>query len=121
MDAREELREGVRWAEKSLNFDVDVRVHVFELTIRALGGLLSTHSLLVRDSSLVPGEPPLSSERKRHAPTLMNVRSDPGHIPKLDECKSWKPVQRANLGKDLKHSLVSWESSTELLFSVLAW
>lgn len=62
MDAREELREGVRWAETSLDFDVDARVHVFELTIRALGGLLSTHSLLVRDSSLVPGERP--SNRK---------------------------------------------------------
>lgn len=56
MNARDELRDGVRWAEKELNLDVDVRAHVFELTIRSLGGLLSAHSLLVRDSSLVPGQ-----------------------------------------------------------------
>jgi mannosidase alpha-like ER degradation enhancer 2 len=33
---------------------VDERVHVFELTIRALGGLLSTHTLLLRNPKLVP-------------------------------------------------------------------
>ena len=47
----------MRWTEQSLDFDVDVRAHVFELTIRSLGGLLSAHSLLVRDASLVPGQP----------------------------------------------------------------
>lgn len=56
MNARDELRDGVRWAERELDLDVDVRAHVFELTIRSLGGLLSTHSLLVRDSTLVPGQ-----------------------------------------------------------------
>ena len=55
VDARAELRDGVRWAEAELSLDLDVRAHVFELTIRALGGLISTHSLLVRDPTLVPG------------------------------------------------------------------
>lgn len=31
-----------------LTFDLDVRVHVFEVTIRALGGLLSAHQLLTQ-------------------------------------------------------------------------
>ena len=55
MNALDELRHAVRWTERSLDFDVDVRAHVFELTIRSLGGLLSAHSLLARDPSLVPG------------------------------------------------------------------
>jgi len=55
VNALDELRHAVRWAEQSLDLDVDVRAHVFELTIRSLGGLLSAHSLLVRDPALVPG------------------------------------------------------------------
>ncbi len=35
-------------------FNVDARVHVFEVTIRALGGLLSAHSLLALDPRLAP-------------------------------------------------------------------
>lgn len=31
------------------------QVHVFETVIRVLGGMLSAHTLLVRDPSLVPG------------------------------------------------------------------
>lgn len=31
-----------------------LQVHVFETTIRVLGGLLSAHVLLTRDASLVP-------------------------------------------------------------------
>lgn len=56
MDALPELRAGVQWAQGELSFDVDVRVHVFELTIRVLGGLLAAHSALIRDKTLVPGE-----------------------------------------------------------------
>jgi len=47
-----------------LDFDVPARVHVFELTIRALGGLLSVHAALTRPgngallASLPPGTPP---------------------------------------------------------------
>ncbi len=55
MNALEELRDAVRWTQTSLDLDVDVRAHVFELTIRSLGGLLSAHTLLIRDPSLVPG------------------------------------------------------------------
>jgi ER degradation enhancer, mannosidase alpha-like 2 len=55
MGGVERLRDAVAWLGASLSFDIDARVHVFELTIRALGGLLSTHVLLQRNASLVPG------------------------------------------------------------------
>lgn len=34
-----ELRDAVAWLEANLRVDVDARIHVFELTIRALGAL----------------------------------------------------------------------------------
>ena len=46
MGAQKHLQDAVAWAGASLSFDIDRRVHVFELTIRALGGLLSAHALL---------------------------------------------------------------------------
>lgn len=49
------LQKAVHWVEHEASFDVDARVHVFEVTIRALGGLLSTHALILKDPSLVPG------------------------------------------------------------------
>jgi Glycosyl hydrolase family 47 len=58
MGAKAELREAVAWAGAELSFDIDKRVHVFELTIRALGGLLSAHALLQADPALVPGANP---------------------------------------------------------------
>eukprot|EP00873_Tetraselmis_striata_P000992 jgi/Tetstr1/421256/TSEL_012260.t1 len=50
-----EVRRAVQWLCANLSLEVDERVHVFELTIRALGGFLSTHVLLLRDPTLVPG------------------------------------------------------------------
>lgn len=49
-----DLRKAVIFISKTWNLDLDVRVHVFEVTIRALGGLLSGHVLLSRDAHLVP-------------------------------------------------------------------
>ncbi len=37
MDREEHLVSAVHWLDINLSFDLDVRVHVFELTIRALG------------------------------------------------------------------------------------
>jgi hypothetical protein len=54
-DDVEALRHAVRWVSHNASFDVDARVHVFEVTIRALGGLLSSHELVSRDPKLVPG------------------------------------------------------------------
>ncbi|DBA72271.1 TPA: hypothetical protein ACH3X2_010653 [Trebouxia sp. C0005] len=55
MNSPAKLRRAVQWLCQSLAFDVDARVHVFEVTIRALGGLLSTHVMLEREPSAVPG------------------------------------------------------------------
>jgi len=46
-----EFRKAVKWISENIHFDHDVRVHVFELNIRLLGGLLSAH-LLASDASL---------------------------------------------------------------------
>ena len=37
MDNEEQLVRAVHWLDTNLSFDLDARVHVFELTIRALG------------------------------------------------------------------------------------
>ena len=39
------------WLSANGTFDLDVRVHVFEITIRALGGLVSAHLLITQASS----------------------------------------------------------------------
>lgn len=54
MGKQQELQQAVDWLTHELDFDIDARVHVFELTIRALGGLLSAHILMTRDPTLVP-------------------------------------------------------------------
>lgn len=45
MDREEQLVSAVHWLDINLTFDLDARVHVFELTIRALGGCCSSSSL----------------------------------------------------------------------------
>lgn len=37
-----------------IDFKIDAKVHVFEVVIRALGGLLSAHTLLLRRPDLIP-------------------------------------------------------------------
>ena len=37
MNCSAQVLEAVQWMERHLNFDMDQRVHVFELTIRAIG------------------------------------------------------------------------------------
>lgn len=60
MGAGAEFASAAEWAAANLTFDIDQRVHTFELTIRALGGLLSAHTLATSDPLLLPGA--------RHAP-----------------------------------------------------
>jgi len=47
MGGEQQLVEAVQWLDKNLSFDLDERVHVFELTIRALGTQLQPSCLLV--------------------------------------------------------------------------
>lgn len=45
MDLQEEFEEARNWIEMYLKFDKNVEVNLFEVTIRVLGGLLSTYHL----------------------------------------------------------------------------
>lgn len=40
MGGEQELASAVQWLQANLKLDLDVRIHVFELTIRALGEAL---------------------------------------------------------------------------------
>ena len=40
-----EYKEALRWVSSELNLDKDIEVNTFEMTIRALGGLLSAYYL----------------------------------------------------------------------------
>jgi endoplasmic reticulum Man9GlcNAc2 1,2-alpha-mannosidase len=50
MDLKEEFRHARDWVAKSLNFDHNGGVNVFETTIRVLGGLLSAYHLSGNDT-----------------------------------------------------------------------
>ncbi len=54
MGKQQELQDAVRKLSANTSFEVDQRVHVFELTIRAVGGLLSAH-MLMELVSMPPG------------------------------------------------------------------
>ncbi|CAJ0928067.1 unnamed protein product, partial [Mesorhabditis belari] len=45
MGLEDEVREGTEWIEKSLSFDKDRYVNLFEITIRVMGGLLTSFHL----------------------------------------------------------------------------
>lgn len=53
MNDLDAFQHAVRWLAANATFHVDARVHVFELTIRALGGLLSAHMLITAKPSLI--------------------------------------------------------------------
>jgi len=50
MDLKEEFQRAREWVAKSLDFDQDGNVNVFETTIRVLGGLLSAYHLSGNDT-----------------------------------------------------------------------
>lgn len=45
MDLQDEFDEARQWVEQHLKFDVNRDVNLFEVTIRVLGGLLSSYHL----------------------------------------------------------------------------
>ena len=50
-----EFARNVRWMERNLDFDIDVRVNAFECNIRVLAGLLSAHVIALGDGGLSTG------------------------------------------------------------------
>ena len=92
MGGEQELAEAVRWLEGNLKLDVDARIHVFELTIRALGAPpASCRGALSHDPGLCawPHEPD-------SLPSPLHVLG-----PKTRTgMKPWKPVAAA--GRSLR-------------------
>ena len=47
MGNKTEFTRGVNWIIQNIDFNLNIRVHVFEANIRLLGGLLSAHALAI--------------------------------------------------------------------------
>lgn len=54
MNRSAEIQAAVKLIEQHVHFDIDHLVNVFEVNIRALGGLLSAHVLLKANPSILP-------------------------------------------------------------------
>lgn len=52
MNQEEDVFEAVQAIKSHIHFDVDVGISMFEVNIRALGGLVSSHNLIVGHPSL---------------------------------------------------------------------
>ena len=59
-----EFARNVRWMERNLDFDIDVRVNAFECNIRVLAGLLSAHVIALGDGGLSTGAKRGSGSKK---------------------------------------------------------
>lgn len=111
-----DLRKAVLYISKSIDFNVDVRVHVFEVTIRALGGLLSGHVLLSRDSRMVPwyrGE--LLDKAVSLADRLLPAFDTPTGVP-----LSWINLRKGQLRGDTRITCTACAGTMLLEFGVLS-
>jgi hypothetical protein len=109
------LRHAVRWAAANATFDVDARVHVFEVTIRALGGLLSTHMLLQDGPELVPGYAgELLDTAEDLARRLLPAFGTPTGVP-----LSWVNLRRGRVRGDTRVTCVACAGTLLLEFGAL--
>lgn len=111
-----DLRKAVLYISKSIDFDIDVRVHVFEVTIRALGGLLSGHVLLSRDSRMVPwyrGE--LLDKAVQLADRLLPAFNTPTGVP-----LSWINLRKGQIRGDTRITCTACAGTMLLEFGVLS-
>lgn len=111
-----ELRKAVLYISKSIDFDIDVRVHVFEVTIRALGGLLSGHVLLSRDSTMVPwyrGD--LLDKAVSLADRLLPAFDTPTGVP-----LSWINLRKGQIRGDTRITCTACAGTMLLEFGVLS-
>ena len=68
----------------NLQFDKDVKVHLFEVVIRVLGGLLSAHLLITRDSTLLPSYDGILLDKARDlADRMLPAFQTPSGLPAL--------------------------------------
>lgn len=112
----ESFRHAVTWIKNYSSFDLDVRVHVFELTIRALGGLLSAHNLLVLDDSVLPGyEGWLLHAAVDLADRLVPAFDTPTGLP-----LSWINLRRGQIRGDTRVTCTACAGTLLLEFGVLS-
>eukprot|EP00210_Caulerpa_lentillifera_P000610 g591.t1 len=112
MNKSRELRLALEKIDEFVNFDIDDKVHVFEVTIRVLGGLLSAHVLLKRNPAIAPN----------YTDSLLNASLDLGHrlLPAFDTV-SGIPEMRVNLKTSLfRNSSVSTDFVNQITCSACA-
>lgn len=110
------FRHAVTHIKNHSSFDFDVRVHVFEMTIRALGGLLSAHNLLALDDRLVPGyEGWLLQAAVDLADRLVPAFDTPTGLP-----LSWINLRRGQVRGDTRVTCTACAGTLLLEFGVLS-
>jgi len=117
LNRREELRKSVLFISKSLDFDMDARVHVFEVNIRAVGGLLSGHVLLSRDKmNIVPWyKDQLLVKAQELADRLLPAFDTPTGVP-----LSWINLKTGQVRGDTRVTCTACAGTLLLEFGVLS-
>mmetsp|Transcript_9708 Transcript_9708/g.35555 ORF Transcript_9708/g.35555 Transcript_9708/m.35555 type:complete len:967 (-) Transcript_9708:92-2992(-) len=125
-----EFNRVVRWLSSNLSFDVDVRVSVFEVNIRALGGLLSAHTLIehARSRGTLPGLPQVDARAlvpeydgqlldlaQDLAERLMPAFNTPTGIP-----LAWVNLRKGAVKGDTRHTCTAGAGTLLLEFMTLS-
>ena len=71
MGREEQLVSAVHWLDINLSFDLDARVHVFELTIRALGELTVPNNLDLMTTHCRCSQPSASTNPLQEMPRIL--------------------------------------------------
>ncbi|KAL4855837.1 Alpha-mannosidase I [Chlorella vulgaris] len=116
MGEQQRLQEAVRWLAANVTFDLDARVHVFELTIRAVGGMLSAHMLIEQDPALVPG---YDGSLLRLAVDLTN-RFMPAFDTPTGVPLSWVNLRHGQIPGDVRFTCTACAGTLLLEFGVLS-
>ncbi|KAG7670956.1 hypothetical protein KSW81_004384 [Nannochloris sp. 'desiccata'] len=113
------FQSAVQWVtdQRPNLFNVDARVHVFEVTIRALGGLLSAHSLLQLDPKLAPAYDghSLLDAAVDLTERLMPAFDTPTGLP-----LSWVNLKRGQVAGDTRVTCTACAGTLLLEFGVLS-
>lgn len=117
MGRDKDLRKAVLFISKSLNFGaIDERIHVFEVTIRAVGGLLSGHVLLSQDKRAVPWyDRELLDQAVNLADRLLPAFDTPTGVP-----EAWLNLQSGKIPGESKDTCTACAGTLILEFGVLS-
>lgn len=126
-----EFERAVLWLEDNLSFDVDVRVNVFESTIRLLGGLVSAHQLVLLSHERGGGLPGLPALGKhvllpQYDGVLLRLAGDLAKrlLPAFSKSKSDVPLAWVNLRhgvprREVRHTCTAGAGTLLLEFTAL--